>query len=864
LAYNAINNIPDFSAEINTNIVTITNVATNAVNDIQDFGTNFEFNIINQGANESINPNIAGKTGIRVDINKNDIANNVALKMASAIDVGGEFYVTRLNNVISVQNDFPGEVNITVDVNTGFAITKTGHGEDVKYSLFGFNGLNITLPAFTAGINAVPAIIPVGITALTGGFNFYTFPKDFAVIVNNEPISEVFLDQACYNSSAVVSHINDKILAAGMNNLEAYQDSGRIGFRTIQTGLNQTINLKNSLSDALITLGWVAGTFTGDFGEADSIFKVEALAGQNEITINADILPVMHGVNSIGSFDNKFKDLYVKEIYVDTSTIHFGTDNEGYGINIGPRKLKDDGVTEFISPRVWEDGDFRFTRSDGKDFFLTAGNNEKNPDNPNEYIVRAQESNSGASKVGVRGLIGIIPKYDIDGNLNELNQTGWDSDLQTMMEALALQAGGSCKNFDNFNVWRTEKTGVDIITGEGDANARGFFKNRTQLYVRDLEREIRILKYESKDDPINGETPVGPGFVGPGQWNSGEAYSNWDWDWLWGRNRPMRGEDFHIVLNKLDQYGVPTSGSLESDSILLKTTGGIKLETGNSSEVQITNDLRVMGDLIVDGDSVSLNVSELKVEDNIITLNKNWTGAPVMNAGVEIERGSSVDAKLIWDEQNDIWRAGLEASEQAIAMRSDSQTNNGVTIWNDSTKTYNTTSALIFNGTDMNFNTSGSKIISVGGTGSKIDGFEKIYNAVWNDLAEMVEIDNGCEIEYGKCYYITPEFKHRKTTEIAQKGVFGIASDTYGIALGKKEGKNQMPIAVSGFVLAHIDGIVEAGDALTCNQFGNLVVMSDEMKSKYPERIIAVYYKPELLENWNGIMVNGRHWVKVK
>jgi len=36
----------------------------------------------------------------------------------------------------------------------------------------------------------------------------------------------------------------------------------------------------------------------------------------------------------------------------------------------------------------------------------------------------------------------------------------------------------------------------------------------------------------------------------------------------------------------------------------------------------------------------------------------------------------------------------------------------------------------------------------------------------------------------------------------------------------------------------------------------------------YPERIVAIYKKPELAETWgpegSEIQVNGRHWVKIK
>jgi len=922
---NAINTLPDFTVMVDMNVLTITNVDNGIVNDISNFGTDFNFIVINQGANESVDPTIAGKIGIRVDINKNDSAINIATKTASAIDVGGEFYVTRLNNIISIQNDFPGMVTPTTDVNTNFVITKTGNGEDVKYSLFGSNGLNITLPAPVLGINAKPAIIPVGTASLTGGFNFYTFPKDFAVIINNEPIIEIFLNQAVYNSSEAVSHINNRIAAAGSNNFEAYQDTGRIGFRTIQTGLNQTISLKNSLSDALATLGWTPGTYSGDFGSADSIFQIEAISGQNEITVNANILPGEHGVSSIGASDNKFKEIWVQDGHFDAGTIYIG------------------------NARISEEDGFTFMVDDGINQYEFFGNS-------NPSIAP-----TGASHIGVAGVIGVIP--DRVGA-----QPGDAGTLQEMMVGFAKSAGGG-KVFPDMS-----STGT-----YGDpTNLKGFLKEKQNgLYLK--LNEIVYIKSLGRNVIVKA---TGTGVV-----------RGTDWDFVDDTTSAIGADSVKFDLTPIDVNGDKTAGTLGQESFYVKTTGGIKLETGGSAEVQVTNDLRVMGDLIVDGDSVTLNVSELKVEDNIITLNKNWTGAPVMNAGIEIERGSSVDAKLIWDEQNDLWRAGLEAAEKAIALRNDTQTNNAIPIWNNTTSMFDTTSVTIsgstitgslngnastattlqnartINGVSFNGSanititatpdahnqawstitstptsnsgygiadgiitsgngmaswtaTNGNLTIALGtptaltsattdattatshthsittvapsstsagimlASGVKASGHfyggttaptattrlnydgdfyaTKVYNAMWNDIADFITVESECIVEAGKCYFITPDFRHMQTTEICQKGVLGIASDTYGYGLGKDENKNQLPVAIGGFVLAYVDGEVEPGDALTCGPYGNLVIITDEMKSKYPERIVATYYKPESSIEYNGIMVDGRHWVKVK
>lgn len=57
--------------------------------------------------------------------------------------------------------------------------------------------------------------------------------------------------------------------------------------------------------------------------------------------------------------------------------------------------------------------------------------------------------------------------------------------------------------------------------------------------------------------------------------------------------------------------------------------------------------------------------------DNIIRLNDDVVGAPTEDAGIEVERGSSTDATLLWDETNDYWVAGLVGSTARILLAGD-------------------------------------------------------------------------------------------------------------------------------------------------------------------------------------------------
>ena len=71
----------------------------------------------------------------------------------------------------------------------------------------------------------------------------------------------------------------------------------------------------------------------------------------------------------------------------------------------------------------------------------------------------------------------------------------------------------------------------------------------------------------------------------------------------------------------------------------------------------IQQDLVVSGNLTVSGTTTTINTEEILLADNIITLNSNYTGStPTENAGIEIERGTLDNPKILWDETSDYWK----------------------------------------------------------------------------------------------------------------------------------------------------------------------------------------------------------------
>jgi len=76
---------------------------------------------------------------------------------------------------------------------------------------------------------------------------------------------------------------------------------------------------------------------------------------------------------------------------------------------------------------------------------------------------------------------------------------------------------------------------------------------------------------------------------------------------------------------------------------------------GLPDSVTITSDLTVGGNLTVNGTLTSLNTEQVTIEDNVVVLNSNVTGSPSANAGIEVERGTSTNTSIIWNETDDKW-----------------------------------------------------------------------------------------------------------------------------------------------------------------------------------------------------------------
>jgi len=77
---------------------------------------------------------------------------------------------------------------------------------------------------------------------------------------------------------------------------------------------------------------------------------------------------------------------------------------------------------------------------------------------------------------------------------------------------------------------------------------------------------------------------------------------------------------------------------------------------GLPDDVTITNNLTVGGDLNVIGKVNSVNTTTINVQDNKVNLNSAFTGNPVADAGIRVERGDKQDVEILWKESSEKWQ----------------------------------------------------------------------------------------------------------------------------------------------------------------------------------------------------------------
>ncbi len=161
----------------------------------------------------------------------------------------------------------------------------------------------------------------------------------------------------------------------------------------------------------------------------------------------------------------------------------------------------------------------------------------------------------------------------------------------------------------------------------------------------------------------------------------------------------------------IGNYSTTLEG-LTDTSIDTPVEGNLLIYDNDSSKWINTNtinkDVTIIGDLYVSGTTVTMDVADMNVADNIILVNSGETGSGVslIYAGIEVDRGSLDNYRFVLDDtvtSNPLFKVGAIGDYQAVATRQDSPNSSGVTYWNDTIKRFDTSTSLLFDGTTLKY-----------------------------------------------------------------------------------------------------------------------------------------------------------------
>ena len=121
-----------------------------------------------------------------------------------------------------------------------------------------------------------------------------------------------------------------------------------------------------------------------------------------------------------------------------------------------------------------------------------------------------------------------------------------------------------------------------------------------------------------------------------------------------------------VAFNEADKvlyYGYGDAGDGTSSSIISVAGEGAVMHLGNVNQTAAGNktfsgNLTVGGNLTVNGTTSTLNTTNSVVKDKLIELGNGTSGSPSGDAGIVIERGSSSNAFIGWDESSDKFTVG--------------------------------------------------------------------------------------------------------------------------------------------------------------------------------------------------------------
>lgn len=152
--------------------------------------------------------------------------------------------------------------------------------------------------------------------------------------------------------------------------------------------------------------------------------------------------------------------------------------------------------------------------------------------------------------------------------------------------------------------------------------------------------------------------------------------------------------------NPLTYEGTPSKTWKIGDQILKNEKEGFSVRNEDDTEYGdlIVRNLTIKEDIVFGGSAFIIDTEEVKVTDNILTLNSGEQGEGVTKgiSGLEIDRGKLPNYFIIFDESDDRFKCGTEGNQFPLMLRDNEpdMVDGAFLTWNSTFKRAQTTSTV--------------------------------------------------------------------------------------------------------------------------------------------------------------------------
>ena len=262
------------------------------------------------------------------------------------------------------------------------------------------------------------------------------------------------------------------------------------------------------------------------------------------------------------------------------------------------------------------------------------------------------------------------------------------------------------------------------------------------------------------------------------------------------------------------------------------------------NDIQADGNLIITGNLTVNGTTTTVNSNTVNIGDNIIVLNSDETGTPSQDAGIEIERGTSSNVTLIWDESATRWSFGSNDVEaqgfigNLTGTASDSSSLGGVSAANylrsDTSDTY------------------AGSMLTLGGNikGGASSWFDIYSNTSDGSDNRTLRIGGGGDVSVNRGAFISLA-GNESSNGVSSNGSISIQTGNVANA--------SLIINPSGY---NSDFIVESDSGthslFVDGQYGTVSINTDNTKDSYDAAVAGLYVFPSPSSSNSGIVIQSQ------